>query len=259
VTVDPYAGAAAGWATGASLVYAPVVAELVAAVPHRLAGRLVLDAGAGTGVATPPLRRRGARIVAADLSLDMLSWCRSGRPPSVVADVRALPLGDAAVDDVLAAFVLNHLTDPAVGLGELRRVTRPGGAVVAAVFAAGSRSALRDRVDAVAADRGWRAPDWYVRVKEAAVPLLGTAAAMAQAATAAGLDHVAAEERTVDVGIVRPEQLVSYRLGQAPFAAWLAGLGPGRAEQVRRAAVAAVAPDMRPYRPGVVVLVAATK
>jgi SAM-dependent methyltransferase len=176
----------------------------------------------------------------------------------VAADVRALPFGDGAVDDVVAAFVLNHVTDPGRGLAELRRVARAGGVLLAAVFAADFSSPLRERIDAVAADAGWRTPAWYERMKADAVPLLGSAGAMAAEAEAAGLADVAARERTIDVGIDQAEQLVSYRLGQAPFSAWLDSIGPTRAEEVRRSAVAAVAPDMSPYRPRVVFLVAST-
>nr|WP_281371436.1 methyltransferase domain-containing protein [Petropleomorpha daqingensis] len=216
---------------------------------------MVLDAGAGTGAATAPLVAAGARVVAVDRSAGMLGWRAADRPPSVVADVRALPLGDDAVAAAVAAFVLNHLPDPVRGLAELGRVTRRGGAVLASVFATDFRSALRDRVDAAAADAGWQVPDWYLAMKADTVPLVGDAPAMARAAREAGLDDVAAEQCTVDVGIERAEQLVDYRFGQAPFAAWLDALGVRRAGDVRSAAVAAL-PARVAYRPRVVVLVA---
>jgi hypothetical protein len=79
---------------------------------------------------------------------------------------------------------------------------------------------------------------------------------MGEAAAEAGLGEVAVAERPVDVGVDRAVQLVAYRLGQAPFAVWLDEIGPDRREGVRRAAVAAVGPDMQPYRPVVVFLVA---
>jgi hypothetical protein len=41
--VDHYSTAAPRWATGAELVYAPIVAELLAMSPQPLAGRAVLD------------------------------------------------------------------------------------------------------------------------------------------------------------------------------------------------------------------------
>ena len=138
--------------------------------PHCLAGRTVLDAGAGTGAASSALGARRARAIALDLSADMLAWNAAARPPCAVADVRALPLADGSVDDAVAAFVLNHLTDPVSGLAELARVTRPGGAVLAAVFSNDSRSQARDRIDAVAQAAGWQVPDWYTELKKPLPP-----------------------------------------------------------------------------------------
>ncbi len=188
---DYYAGAGRRWATGATLVYGPIAAELVAMSPHPLAGRTVLDAGAGTGAVSSALTARRAHPVAMDLSLGMLAWNVRVRPPCAVADIRALPLAARPVDAAVAAFVLNHLAQPSAGLAELARVTRPGGAVLAAVFSNASRSQARDRVDAVAQDAGWQVPDWYVDLKTTAVPILGSAGAMGAAADAAGLVGVA--------------------------------------------------------------------
>ncbi|MGH8993647.1 MAG: class I SAM-dependent methyltransferase [Acidimicrobiia bacterium] len=238
------------------LVYAPIAAEMVALSPHPLAGRTVLDAGAGTGVASDALASAGARVLATDLSLDMLGWEAKARPPCAVADVRALPFADGAVDDTVAAFVLNHLFDPVAGLAELGRVTRPGGAVLADVYSNASQSDVRDRIDQVAIEAGWQVPEWYVELKYVAAPVLGTAPAMAAAATEAGLVDVVVDERPVDVGITEPEQLVRYRFGQAQFAAWLDAIGPEAAGEVRRRAVAAITPIMEPYRPIVVFLAA---
>jgi ubiquinone/menaquinone biosynthesis C-methylase UbiE len=254
VSVDFYAGGERRWATGASRVYGPIAAELVAMSPHPFAGRTVLDAGAGTGAATTALSCYGARIVATDLSVDMLGWNATSRPPCAAADIRALPLAAQSVDDAVAAFVLNHLTDPAAGFAELARVTRPGGALLATVYANTSRSANRDRIDEVARDAGWHVPDWYIELKATAVPLLGTAKAMAAAAGAAGLTDMVVDERSVDVGITEPEQLVDYRFGQAHFTAWLDGLNPDHARDARRRAADTIRPTMEPYRPGVVFL-----
>src|SRR5260370_32489774 len=126
MTADGYARSGERWALGAELVYRPIAAEMVAMSPHPLAGRTVLDAGAGTGAATAALRAGGARVLATDLSVGMLGWNAAARPPCAVADIRALPLAAGAVDDCVAAFVLNHLTDPRAGRADVARVTRPG-------------------------------------------------------------------------------------------------------------------------------------
>lgn len=252
---DHYAGAGEGWARGAARVYGPLAADLVAAVPHPVAGRTVLDAGAGTGLVSDALRAAGARPVALDRSPDMLHR-RPGDLPAVVADLCRVPLRDAAVDDALGAFVLNHLPEPELALRELRRVVRPAGAVLATVYANSFTSPLRDAVDEAAFARGYRYPAWYRRLREEYAPRLGDVDRMAAAARAAGLTPVDVVEYAADLGLDRAEDLVDYRLGQAHCTDWLAALPAARREEVRDAALAAVAPIMQPYRPGVVRLVA---
>ena len=254
MTADFYAHSGRRWALGAELVYRPIAAELVAMSPYPLAGRTVLDAGAGTGAASSALTAERAAVLAADLSAGMLAWSAATRPPCVVADIRALPLAGGSVDHAVAAFVLNHLAEPVAGLSELARVTRPDGAVLAAVFSNGNRTSVRDRIDILAASWGWQAPDWYGALKTTAIPLLGSQAGMAAAASAAGLDRVHADERAVDVGVSEPEQLVSYRLGHPVFAGWLDALGEQRAQEFAAAAAEVVRPVMEPYRPLVVFL-----
>ena len=149
-----YAGLAEVWAADATLAYGPMARHLVARAPFDLGGARALDAGAGSGVAGDALRARGARVVAADREFDMASY---GARPAVTADVTALPFRSGAFDVVVAAFVVNHLPDPAAGLTELRRVTRPGGAVLASTFSV-ERAAAKGAVDGVAAAYGFVAP-----------------------------------------------------------------------------------------------------
>ena len=141
-----YAGMAEAWAAGAALAYGPLAQHLVDRAPARVDGALALDAGAGSGVAGDALRARGAHVVAADREFDMAAYAATSGP-AVTADVTALPFRDASFDVVVAAFVVNHLPDPAAGLAELRRVTRPGGAVLASTFS-GDRAAAKFAVDA---------------------------------------------------------------------------------------------------------------
>jgi SAM-dependent methyltransferase len=256
---DLYAGAGRRWATGATLVYGPIAAELVAMSPRPLAGTTVADVGAGTGAVSAALVALGARAVAVDRAIDMLAWDAESRPPCAVADVRALPLPDDSVDAVVAAFVLNHLTAPSDGLAELIRVTRPGGPVLVTVFSNASRSQARDKIDVLAQEAGWQAPGWYADRKTNAMPVLGSAQAMRAAADTAGLARVTVQERPVDVGVTTAEQLVRYRLGQPAFASWLDSIGPREAERFAALAADAIGPAMQPYRPLVVFLAATTR
>ena len=54
---EGYRGAGSAWAADAALVYRPLARHLVAASPTSLNGALVLDAGAGTGLAGDEARR----------------------------------------------------------------------------------------------------------------------------------------------------------------------------------------------------------
>jgi SAM-dependent methyltransferase len=259
VNQDHYQGAAKGWARGATLVYAPIAALLVARTPIPLTGARVLDVGAGTGVCEGPLSAAGTEtVVAADLSYDMLEWNRPARPPAVVADVMRLPFPSAVFDAAIASFVLNHLTNPAGGFAELIRVTRPGGAVLATVYANTSHSQNRDTIDEVARTYGWAPPSWYARLKATATPILGAAAPMRAAAAAVALIDVEVDEEAVDVGLTEPEALVDYRFGQGHFAEWLAGLSLDERTALRTAAAHAIENTMEPYRPRVVFLTART-
>jgi ubiquinone/menaquinone biosynthesis C-methylase UbiE len=254
MSADNYAGAARRWAEGASLVYRPVAEQLLTLSPHPLTGHVVLDAGAGTGIASTALAKIGARPVAMDLSLDMLAWDANHRPPAMVADVTRLPLGDGSIDDIVAAFVYNHLSCPELALAEAVRVTRPAGALLACVYANTNRSEVRDALDEAARGEGWRTPAWYLEIKQTATPLLGTAEDMERVATQAGLVDVHVDERAVDVGVTKAEQLVDYRLGQAHFSGWLNSLDPGRVEAIRDRLVDLIRPVMVPYQPIVVFL-----
>jgi SAM-dependent methyltransferase len=219
----------------------------------------VLDVGAGTGVCEAPLLAAGtATVVAADLSHDMLAWNRPARAPAVVADVMRLPFRSAVFDVAVASFVLNHLTNPAGGLAELARVVRPGGAVLAAVYANSSRSNNRDTIDEIARTHGWAPPGWYAELKATATPILGASTPMSAAAATVALVDIEVAEEPVDVGLTEPEALVDYRFGQAHFAEWLAELTLHERAAVRTAAVQAIERAMEPYRPRVVFLTART-
>jgi len=94
-------------------------------------GERVLDLAAGTAVSSAPLATAGATVLACDFSLGMLRAARSS--PAVVrvaGDALRLPFHDAAFDATTVSFGLRNMVDPVAALGEMRRVTRPGGRLV---------------------------------------------------------------------------------------------------------------------------------
>ena len=125
--------------------YAAAVAD--AALPS---GGSVLDAGCGTGRALPALRDAvgpTGTVIGADFTPQMLETARDhGRARHavlVLADARRLPFADARLDAVFAAGLVQHMPDPAAGLAELARVTRPGGRLI--IFHPSGRAALAAR------------------------------------------------------------------------------------------------------------------
>ena len=128
---------------------------LLAAADVR-AGETALDVGCGPGALTGELVAvLGAENVAAvDPSPPFVEACRLRLPGVRVeaATAEALPFADAAFDHALAQLVVNFMTDARGGVREMRRVTRPGGTVAAAVWDyAGEMTLLRRLWDAAVA------------------------------------------------------------------------------------------------------------
>ncbi len=98
----------------------------------------VLDLGFGGGLTFAPLLARGASLVAVDRASDMVAAAARRHHADVdasrlelhVGEVHALPLADAAVDRILTVNTVYFWPDLARALGELRRVSAPGGRLV---------------------------------------------------------------------------------------------------------------------------------
>ncbi len=105
------------------------------------AGTRALDVGSGPAHDSLPLAERGFRVTGVDWSRNgLLAGRKLYRTEGLVldpvrADIRALPFRDGSFDFVWNAGVLEHFHDDDVAkvIGEMRRVARPGGTVLAAV------------------------------------------------------------------------------------------------------------------------------
>ena len=130
---------AAMWASGS---YPTVVDEVV----HTLGGTLVetvdvrpgqrvLDVAAGTGTSAIPSARRGAEVIATDLTPELLDVGRAAADSEGLdltwqtADAEALPFGDGEFDVVLSSIGVMFAPHHQLAGDELIRVCRPGGTV----------------------------------------------------------------------------------------------------------------------------------
>jgi len=95
------------------------------------AGTRVLDVGCGPGVVTGVALARGANVVAADATPEMLDLVRAAHPGVEAhhAILPDLPFPDESFDAVVGNFVINHVGDTAAALAQIARVLRPGGLV----------------------------------------------------------------------------------------------------------------------------------
>ena len=134
MTGDVHRSAADGYATGAGAYvagrpnYHP---DIVAAVVDAVRGGLVLDLGAGTGIATAALVDHGLDVVAVEPVPAMRAELSSRLPGVSALDggAEAIPLDDGAVGAVVVAQAF-HWFDHSRCLDEIARVTAAGGVLV---------------------------------------------------------------------------------------------------------------------------------
>jgi SAM-dependent methyltransferase len=111
------------------------------------AGDRLLDLGCGAGRHAFEALRRGARVTAfdydeaelKDVAAMATAMADAGDLPAAAGsaaargDATALPFPDAAFDRIIAAEVLEHISDDKAALAELTRVLRPGGTIAVTV------------------------------------------------------------------------------------------------------------------------------
>jgi SAM-dependent methyltransferase len=118
--------------------YSTVLAPSFVDFAQVRAGHRALDVGCGPGALTAELvARLGAAAVAAVDPSEPFVAAAASRYPGV--DVRRsfaddIPYPDDAFDVTMAQLAVHFMPDPAAGLAEMARVTRPDGVVAACVW-----------------------------------------------------------------------------------------------------------------------------
>ena len=102
------------------------------------AGTRLLDVGCGTGMLLQLAAARGAEPSGIDVTPELLGIARERLPQADLreGDMESLPFADAAFDAVTGVNAFQFAGDPGTALGEAARVLRPGGTLVASLFAA---------------------------------------------------------------------------------------------------------------------------
>ena len=209
-----------------SILLGPQLADLAGVS----AGQRALDVGCGTGQLTGELvERLGASSVSAvDPSPPFVAAMRDRYPEVDVqqAPAELLPFPDDSFDAALAQLVVLFMSDPAAGLAEMARVTRPDGVVAACVWdhAAGGQGPL---------SVFWKAArDIDPNVDDESTLAGAGQGQLTELFTAAGLRQV--EEVTLSIGVEHSsfeEWWEPYTLGVGPAGAHVASLSEeGQAE-----------------------------
>lgn len=103
-------------------------------------GMRVLDVGTGTGALASAVETTlpASEVVGIDPSAGFIDYARrstkSRRSSFEVGDAQALRFADASFDQTMSLLVINFIPDHDKAIGEMRRVTRPGGVVSACVW-----------------------------------------------------------------------------------------------------------------------------
>jgi ubiquinone/menaquinone biosynthesis C-methylase UbiE len=128
----------AGYLAAASMVLGRKDnARLAARLSALAAGDAVADIGCGPGAAARHAARLGASVVGVDPAPVMLRVARllSGRSGRAVryaeGSAEALPLPGSSVSVAWSIACVHHWADVDAGLGEARRILKPGGRLVA--------------------------------------------------------------------------------------------------------------------------------
>jgi ubiquinone/menaquinone biosynthesis C-methylase UbiE len=137
-TRDEFARQAESFSTSPVITDQAQVERLVTAIGDAARGR-VLDVACGPGIVTAALAAIASKVVAFDLTPEMLIKARERCVKAGHANVvfkegsaTALPFADASFDVVVTRLSFHHFDEPQKVLAEMLRVLKPGGTLAVA-------------------------------------------------------------------------------------------------------------------------------
>lgn len=131
------------WGSGNYAAVADRISEAGETVVERAGvepGMDVLDVACGTGNATIPAAKAGARVTGLDFAPRLLEIARERCADAMVeidffeGDAQEMPFADASFDRVVSTFGHMFAPDHERTAGEMKRVLRPGGAIAVACW-----------------------------------------------------------------------------------------------------------------------------
>jgi SAM-dependent methyltransferase len=213
--------------------YSPDLARKLIAAAGVVPTDRVLDVGCGPGALTSALVPVvGAdHVTAVDPSPEYVA-ANIARNPGVdvrEAPAESLPFPDATFDAALAQLVVNFMTNAHAGVGEMRRVTRIGGAVCGAVWDyGGEMTLLRNFWDAASTVHASGA------VRDERQMRYATPDALAALWTAVGLVEVAVQPAVASANYESFEDLWQpLEAGVGPAGAYTASLEDDHRERLK--------------------------
>jgi len=98
---------------------------------ENIEGKLLLDAGCGTGWFSKAAVERGAKVTSMDLGEGLLEEvkkkCTSKR---IVGSILEIPFEENSFDIIVSSEVIEHIPNPLDAIDELYRVLKPGGTLI---------------------------------------------------------------------------------------------------------------------------------
>ena len=158
---------------------APAIKKMIVEMAAAAPGEAVLDVGCGTGTLAIALKAEAgatSEVRGIDASPEMIELARRKAARAgvdagfEVALIEEMPFTDARFDLVVSSFMLHHLPEDVKrrGLGEIRRVLKPGGRLLAVDFGETSQSVIGHLLSVLGHGHGQAS-------LEALVPVMGDA------------------------------------------------------------------------------------
>jgi SAM-dependent methyltransferase len=197
----------------------------------------VLDVGSGTGSLAFSIAKQNVRshVLGVDPSNEYVAYANSKNPfPDRVSfqigDAQRLPFADAPFQSSISLLAFNFIPDPQKALREMRRATKPGGRISAAVWDYGSGM----RMLRVFWDAAIGVDATAENLDERHMPLCRDGE-LAQLWKQAGLENVHGQPLEITMRFESFEDYWDpFLMGQGPAGAYVRNLDGERREALRR-------------------------